>query len=434
MDPMQTLEGQSGFGTEQLDPVAFEESELRPFEHWAYEVDTPIRPVAELLQLDEAGMPSEPGPGEEPGAYETWSGESPSPEPLGWAGAGPATATYEEAPPTQAFEADQSEDELFEAEEFVHHADVQQLAEQEEPGEAFEPVGEAFGSGLDEEGVFSAGTGPSAGLLGETGGSIADRISGALRQGFWSLAVQLMIASGVRDENRLTSRIFHARHPELAGRAIRKDEGQLAAEWLSIRDKVIRPLIGGARGRVRRTRDLRNAWSQYLNAKDKMVTTRILGWNTPVNPETVAAWKALEQALVASGYQAHRAWVFVPRKIAGTSSPSLHAYGLAIDIDHSKPTCNVNRRTPDKRLVRFAKAATKNERCEDVVKDKTDTSFTEDQVSAVEAIQTIDGHQVFTWGGRWSTTKDTMHFQINVTPQELARGIRPDSVRKGTSP
>lgn len=51
-----------------------------------------------------------------------------------------------------------------------------------------------------------------------------------------------------------------------------------------------------------------------------------------------------------------------------------------------------------------------------------------DQVAAVEAIRTVDGHQVFAWGGRWRTTKDTMHFQINVTPDELARGIRPDSV------
>jgi uncharacterized protein YcbK (DUF882 family) len=75
-----------------------------------------------------------------------------------------------------------------------------------------------------------------------------------------------------------------------------------------------------------------------------LVTTRILGWDTLVNPETVNAWKALEQALTASGYRAHRAWVFVARTIAGTAAPSLHAYGRAIDIDHSGPICNVNRR------------------------------------------------------------------------------------------
>jgi D-alanyl-D-alanine carboxypeptidase-like protein len=430
MDAMRTIEGQEAttYG-EQLDPAAFEESELRPFEHWASEVDTPIRPVAELLQLDEAGIATEFEQG--PESHESWAGEAIPPEPPAW-GESPAPGMFEEPVQKTTFEAEWSgEEELFEAEEFVHHADAQQVADQEDPGESFAPQAE-FESGVEQEGFFSS-PGIAAGLAGISG-NIADRIANALRQGFWSLAVQLMIASGVRDENSLTNKIFHARHPELAGRSIRKEETQLATEWLAIRDKMIRPLISGPRSRVRRTQDLRNAWSQYLNAEAKMIRTEILGWNTPVNPETVSAWKALEQALFASGYRAHRAWVFVPRKIAGTSSASLHAYGLAIDIDHSKPTCNVNRRTPDKRLVRFAQAATKEERCKDVTENRTDTSFTEDQVRAVEAIQTLDGHQVFTWGGRWTTTKDTMHFQINVTPQELARGIRPDSVRTGASP
>jgi hypothetical protein len=415
-----------------LDPAGFEESELRPFEHWAYEVDTPLRPVTELLQLDEAGF--DLSEFEVQPSLEAWAGEA-APLDAAGGGAGTSTATYEEPGDAQEFEAaPDSEDEFFEAEEFVNHADAQQFAEEEEPGSAYEQEATTFGSSdLFAPGMSQEAVDPSTEFLGESGGSITDRIAGALRQGFWSLAVQLMIATGDRDENRLTSRIFHARHPELAGRAIRKEERQLAAEWLSIRDKIIRPLIGGGPGgRVRLTRNLRTAWSQYLNATDKMVRTRILGWNTPVNPETVAAWKALEQALVNSGYRAHRAWVYVPRKIAGTSSPSLHAYGLAIDIDHDKPRCNVNRRTPDKRLVRFATAATKEQKCADVEALRADTSFTEDQVGAVEAIKTVDGRQVFTWGGRWVTTKDTMHFQINVTPSELARGIKPDSVRSAS--
>jgi Uncharacterized protein conserved in bacteria (DUF2272) len=41
----------------------------------------------------------------------------------------------------------------------------------------------------------------------------------------------------------------------------------------------------------------------------------------------------------------------------------------------------------------------------------------------VESIRTVDGHQVFAWGGRWTDRKDTMHFQINVTPEELRRGL-----------
>ena len=46
-----------------------------------------------------------------------------------------------------------------------------------------------------------------------------------------------------------------------------------------------------------------------------------------------------------------------------------------------------------------------------------------EQVAAVESIRTVDGHQIFAWGGRWTDRKDTMHFQINVTPEELRRGL-----------
>jgi hypothetical protein len=115
--------------------------------------------------------------------------------------------------------------------------------------------------------------------------------------------------------------------------------------------------------------------------------------------------------------------VFNCRNIGGQQTRSLHAYGLAIDIDHAQPACNVNRATPDGRPVRFSTAATKEERCRDVRAGTADTSFTPQQVAAVEAIKTVDGHQVFAWGGRWRTTKDTMHFQINVEPAELARGL-----------
>jgi hypothetical protein len=173
------------------------------------------------------------------------------------------------------------------------------------------------------------------------------------------------------------------------------------------------------------TARLRRAWHTYECAEPRMVRLRLFGkWNTPVNPETVNAWRALEHALGDAGYQPHRAWVFNCRNIGGQKTRSLHAYGLAIDIDHSQPTCNVNRATPDGRAVRFSTAATKEERCRDVRAGTADTTFTPQQVAAVEAIRTVDGHQVFAWGGRWRTTKDTMHFQINVEPAELARGLR----------
>jgi hypothetical protein len=191
----------------------------------------------------------------------------------------------------------------------------------------------------------------------------------------------------------------------------------------------------GARPTVLTTARLRQAWSSYECAEDKMTPLRLFGrWNTPVNPETVDAWRAFEGALLTAGYQPHRAWVYNCRQTAGQQTRSLHAYGLAIDIDHAEPACNVNRPTPDGRAVRFSPGATKDERCHDVRRGVADTGFTAEQIAAVEAVQTMDGHQVFAWGGRWRTTKDTMHFQINVTPAELARGIRPDSFRDGQVP
>ena len=182
--------------------------------------------------------------------------------------------------------------------------------------------------------------------------------------------------------------------------------------------------VNGRRPRLLTSERLRRAWSSYECAEDRMTPLRMFGRSTtPVNPETVDAWRAFEQALLGAGYQPHRAWVFNCRQIAGQQTRSLHAYGLAIDIDHDEPACNVNRPTPDGRAVRFSTADTKDERCHDVRRGVADTSFTPEQIGAVEAIQTGDGYQVFTWGGRWRTTKDTMHFQIAVTPAELARGI-----------
>ncbi len=191
----------------------------------------------------------------------------------------------------------------------------------------------------------------------------------------------------------------------------------------------VTPVPSGSRPPIRSSAALRNAWREYRCATNRMVQLRIFGkWNTPVNPKTVDAWRALESTLTAAGYDVHRAWVYVCRNIAGQKAASLHAYGLAIDIDHAGPRCNVNNPTPDRRKVRFSTAATKLERCRDVQRGIADTAFTPEQVAAVEAIRTVDGHQVFAWGGRWPTTKDTMHFQINVTPQELARGIAPETV------
>ncbi|MFC9699549.1 extensin family protein [Streptomyces sp. NPDC056943] len=65
----------------------------------------------------------------------------------------------------------------------------------------------------------------------------------------WELVrVVSAVAQGTRDENALTSLVFHQRHPERGGAAIRRGERGAAEEWLAIRARVVRPLLAGGTG------------------------------------------------------------------------------------------------------------------------------------------------------------------------------------------
>ena len=77
----------------------------------------------------------------------------------------------------------------------------------------------------------------------------------------------------------------------------------------------VTPVPSGSRPPIRSTAALRNAWREYRCATNRMVQLQLFGkWNTPVNPKTVDAWRALESTLTAAGYDVHRAWVYVCRK------------------------------------------------------------------------------------------------------------------------
>ena len=76
-----------------------------------------------------------------------------------------------------------------------------------------------------------------------------------LRKGLESVAVRLAATFGYRDENKLTNLIFFARHPERNGRKIQRDEPnskRLGAEWLDIRNNLVRPILAGASSPGRR--------------------------------------------------------------------------------------------------------------------------------------------------------------------------------------
>jgi hypothetical protein len=238
--------------------------------------------------------------------------------------------------------------------------------------------------------------------------------------------VALAIEAGKRDVNDLTNMVFFARYPERTGRRIGPGQRELARAWLAIRDGIVRPALAAVSPAVRITHGrrstqwLRNAWSEYECAEHRMVPLRMFRWTTPVNPLTIEAFAALERALRSTGYRPMRSvWNYNCRPIAGSGGRSLHGYGLAVDVD---PPCNPHR-VGQPGPARFSPAATQEERCRDVYAGRADTSFTPAQVAAVETIRTVDGLQVFAWGGRWSRSPDSMHFQINVSPRELRRGI-----------
>jgi hypothetical protein len=85
------------------------------------------------------------------------------------------------------------------------------------------------------------------------------------------------------------------------------------------------------------------------------------------------------------------------RPIGDTTAWSLHAYGVALDYNPSK-----------------------NPQGWPVV-----TDIPTGLIEAVEGIRTVSGATVFTWGGRWpaSTPPDPMHFQINCSPADIAKGL-----------
>src|SRR5262249_57410052 len=84
------------------------------------------------------------------------------------------------------------------------------------------------------------------------------------------------------------------------------------------------------------------------------------------------------------------------------------------------------------RTVRFSSKATQDERALDVRFHLADTDMTPEMIADVNAIKTIDGVQVFEWGGSWRTRKDCMHFELDLSPEELAPGIDHSTVKGWT--
>lgn len=84
------------------------------------------------------------------------------------------------------------------------------------------------------------------------------------------------------------------------------------------------------------------------------------------------------------------------RYIAGTTTWSNHSTGTAVDVNWQS-----------------------NPRAGHLITDMPPA-----MIRAIEAIETVDGIQVFRWGGRYGNSPDAMHYEVMVTPEQLARGIK----------
>lgn len=115
-----------------------------------------------------------------------------------------------------------------------------------------------------------------------------------------------------------------------------------------------------------------------------------------VQRRTADAWAAFSAVMQVYDYRFRESagGTYNCRRIGGTTRYSLHAYGLALDLNPLKNPFSLPLRTDQP------------------------VAFRRD----LEKIITRSGRQVFQWGGRWNKP-DAMHWQIGALRSELATGI-----------
>jgi hypothetical protein len=175
------------------------------------------------------------------------------------------------------------------------------------------------------------------------------------------------------------------------------------------------------------TAALRNLWKHCECNAGGMTTISFGPDKIKVAPETVDAWRALEAVIIGHGYQIRTQDTdsYNCRAITGGAGRSLHSYGIALDVNW---TTNPYIDHQGNRAVKFSSKPTQAARALDVKRALADTDMTATMIIDVNAIKTKAGIQVFEWGGSWNSVKDCMHFELDVSPAELAAGIDWDTV------
>jgi len=118
------------------------------------------------------------------------------------------------------------------------------------------------------------------------------------------------------------------------------------------------------------------------------------GARVTVDRLTVPIWRAVEAIFAKYRYTIRRSdtGAYNCRQITGGSGYSLHAYGIAVDVNWQSNPYGPN-------LV---------------------TNMPAGAIREIEALN-VNGQPVVRWGGRYSGNKDAMHFEVIVPPTVAIR-------------
>lgn len=158
---------------------------------------------------------------------------------------------------------------------------------------------------------------------------------------------------------------------------------------------------------ARRTAELRTLWTPACQFEKRTLTMYSGATLSGLNVVAFEAFQALDAVMRSHRYvpraNSRSAWetgAYNCRKITGGSNWSLHAYGIAVDI-------NAKTNPYGKTLI-------------------TDMPFA--MVEAIKAIKTKGGVGIFRWGGDYRTNKDAMHYEVVASPQEMRAGVAWETV------
>lgn len=125
-----------------------------------------------------------------------------------------------------------------------------------------------------------------------------------------------------------------------------------------------------------------------------------------IHDGTQPLWAALGAVFLAYNYKVPTSYTgaYACRQVTGGTSWSGHAWPLAMDVN-----AKTNPYISHKPIVRN-------------IKWGVETDMPAAMVREAELI-TAGGNQAFWWGGRYRTIKDAMHWEINVTLEDIAKGV-----------